>query len=114
MAVTRNGNAGRPGRQRPGISVHDPDSHSVSPPRGILDALPDHAIHRPAPVVRVNCGDDVDVGATTPGRLDHEHAEESAAYLLVRNLVRVIPVRASVLGDESVDVFARRSGRRPG
>jgi hypothetical protein len=45
---------------------------------------------------------DVGVGDS---RLDHHRAEEAAAHLLVRDLVRVVPVRAGILGDEAVDVL---------
>jgi hypothetical protein len=46
---------------------------------------------------------DVGVGDS---RLDHHRAEEAAAHLLVRDLVRAVPVRAGILGDEAVDVLA--------
>ena len=46
----------------------------------------------------------VDGRGRCPDRVDDERPEESAFHLLVRHLVRVVPVRPGVGGDEPVHV----------
>ena len=116
MATTRNGAAAHTAAVP--WSVLMTRTRTVVAGRGFDVLVLDPAVERVLAAVDVQQRGHVDVGRERPraaaaAGLDDDGAEQAALDLLVRELVRVVPVRPGVLGPEAVDVAPARRARRP-
>ena len=92
---------GDPRRHRTVVAVDDPHAGKFAGRRLDWDVAI-VAVDSAHPVVDMGERHDVHFGGWL-GRCYHEGAEQAAAYLFVRDLVRVVPERADLVGDEPVD-----------